>query len=287
MSDKLNFHDPKTQMAFVQLVWSQVAPFAYSRFLIAGRGCLYFDVADIKELTSSSEVPDARYVTIDDLMIPIDITERMKRYDPEKEVFFIFDAGTGMFTFYGKCFDEPSPQELYEANHFINDLWQSTAPVAFRNFLKHGRGGLLIVPAIIVKGGQREVLLNKPVQYVTSGKIDLPVKAVKELNEYVPEKEVCFLFDFGSGIWVYRRTHPTLPSPEELYKRQLTDLTNLATSVTEGDVITIIAPSSVATESTQSGDNVLFKTDICEVTEAQRLEQSPPYTFRFVLKKLA
>lgn len=114
---KPDFGNSKVQMAFVELAWPNVAPFAYGRYLKKGRGCVCFDVSGIttEQLDEGMKIDaDCRFLTIDDETIPKEIRERIAKYDPEKEVFVVFNDGTGLSTFYGRVFDKPSPRELYE-----------------------------------------------------------------------------------------------------------------------------------------------------------------------------
>lgn len=118
MATKADFTNPKVQMKFAELAWIEVAPFAYRKYLEKGRGGLLIDAAGItmEELDRGAKIDsDAKYVTIEDDQVPDEIKDRMKRYDPETEIFFLFNVGTGLSTFYGKVFKEQSPKELFEA----------------------------------------------------------------------------------------------------------------------------------------------------------------------------
>lgn len=104
-------------MAFVQLSWAKVAPFAYARYLAKGKGCLYFNVSNITsdQLDEGMQIDaDAAYLTIDDDRMPKEIRERIAKYDPQIEIFCVFNDGVGLSTFYGRVLNEPSPKELHE-----------------------------------------------------------------------------------------------------------------------------------------------------------------------------
>jgi hypothetical protein len=210
----------------------------------------------------------------------------MTEYDPESEVFFVFDTGEGLSTFYGRNGDAPSPQELYEADLLVRDLWQTIAPYAYQHFLEKGRGGVVIVPTIVQEEGTRTLRLDKPLQYLPSDTDVLSDTAAKELQQYNPHTEVVFLLDFGSGPKAYRRKLAGQSSPKDLYKRRLTDLTDLVSSITGDDLIIATAPSSTQTEPIHADDKILYKGAIYKVITAERLELAPPYTFRFTCEKL-
>jgi hypothetical protein len=106
---------------FVDETWLHFAPYAYEKFLAKGRGVIRIDVSTIK-FTKKGEGFDidvkSRYLEIDnDEVLDIasdDLDNKLKNYNPEREVCFIFVAGEKATLLVGAPSGQPSPKELYE-----------------------------------------------------------------------------------------------------------------------------------------------------------------------------
>lgn len=105
----------------INVAWPILAPRAYGRFLARGRGGILIPVAAINLRPDGQGIIDVagRYVTEQDIVsntvnIPADAVTEFEAYDPEREVVFLFDDGTGIATYRGAASGQPSPKELYE-----------------------------------------------------------------------------------------------------------------------------------------------------------------------------
>ncbi len=105
----------------IKTVWPIIAPLAYGRFLARGRGGVLIPVAAVKLRAGGQGIVDVdgRYVTEQDITsgkvnIPADAVKEFLAYDPDREVVFLFDDGTGVATYRGAPSGQPTPKELYE-----------------------------------------------------------------------------------------------------------------------------------------------------------------------------
>ena len=105
----------------INVAWPILAARAYGRFLARGRGGVLIPVAAIKLRPDGQGIidVDGRYVTAEDITsnkvsIPTDTIKEFEAYDPEREVVFLFDDGTGIATYRGAPSGQPSPKDLYE-----------------------------------------------------------------------------------------------------------------------------------------------------------------------------
>lgn len=105
----------------MKTTWPVVGPMAYERFLARGRGGMLIPTGAIKLRAGGEGIIDldGRYVTEHDVTsgkvnIPLQAVEEFAAYDPEREVVFLFDDGTGITTYRGAASDQPTPKELHE-----------------------------------------------------------------------------------------------------------------------------------------------------------------------------
>ncbi len=102
--------------------------------------------------------------------------------------------------------------------------WLTIAPIAYGNYLKAGRGLMLIdMRKVLAIRGQ----MNLQMAYVPEADVDrLPQfneTSKRMVKTYDPEITVLFLFEFhgGQSVGMYMGSgHDDLPSPKEIYDDQ-------------------------------------------------------------------
>lgn len=123
----------------------------------------------------------------------------------------------------------PRDKTMVTTTEFVNETWQHFAPYAYEKFLKHGKGAIRIDISQIKITPKPDgwVDVDGPTRYLeidSDEVLNIASDALdKRLEEYNPEREVCFLFvepvgTAGANHLVLKGAPSNQPGPKELYE---------------------------------------------------------------------
>jgi hypothetical protein len=97
--------DPQPATAGIAMAWKRVASNTTS------------SAGEAEALTPPGRYVTEQGITSKRVNVPTGAAKEFDAYDPEREVVFLFDDGTGIATYRGAPSGQPSPRQLHEMAH--------------------------------------------------------------------------------------------------------------------------------------------------------------------------